>query len=134
MANTPRTAAKSAALLHTLLHGSPASRDPSITQADLRDSLEWCGLRWASSHVIRKTTATLLDDAGLSARSIANQLGHAQPSQTQKVCMRGKIASNQGSRRTGAVPLGGPSQLQLMHLQGTFGYTSSTPVGSGVAR
>src|ERR1035437_7580539 len=92
-----RTAAKSAALLHTLLHGSRASRDPSNTQADLRDSLEWCGLRWVTSHVIRKTTATLLDDAGLSARSIANQLGHAQPSRTQNVYMRRKIASTEAA-------------------------------------
>src|SRR5674476_1397485 len=51
-------------------------RDPSNTQADLKDSFEWCGLPWVTSHVFRKTTATLLDGAGLSARSIADQLGH----------------------------------------------------------
>ncbi|HEY8620298.1 MAG TPA: tyrosine-type recombinase/integrase [Dermatophilaceae bacterium] len=38
---------------------------------------------WVNSHIFRKTTATLLDNAGLSARTIANQLGHAQPSVTQ---------------------------------------------------
>ena len=53
-------------------------RDPSNTAADLKDTLEWCGLPWVTSHVFRKTTATLLDDAGLSARAIADQLGHAQ--------------------------------------------------------
>src|SRR5664280_1635983 len=68
-------------------------RDPSNTQADLRDSLAWCGLPWVTSHVFRKTTATLLDNAGLSARAIAHQLGHAQPSLTQNVYMGRKIAS-----------------------------------------
>jgi integrase len=68
-------------------------RDPSNTQADLRDALAWCGLAWVTSHVFRKTTATLLDNAGLSARAIADQLGHAQPSLTQNVYMGRKIAS-----------------------------------------
>jgi integrase len=68
-------------------------RDPSNTQADLRDALAWCGLPWVTSHVFRKTTATLLDNAGLSARAIADQLGHAQPSLTQNVYMGRKIAS-----------------------------------------
>src|SRR5450759_5105069 len=72
-------------------------RDPSNTQADLKDSLEWCGLPWVTSHVFRKTTATLLDGAGLSARSIADQLGHAQPSITQNVYMGRKIASTEAA-------------------------------------
>jgi integrase len=45
----------------------------------------WCGLPGITSHIFRKTTATLLDNAGLSARTIADQLGHAQPSVTQNV-------------------------------------------------
>jgi len=72
-------------------------RDPSNTQADLKESLEWCGLGWVTSHVFRKTTATLLDGAGLSARSIADQLGHAQPSLTQNVYMGRKIASTEAA-------------------------------------
>lgn len=72
-------------------------RDPSNTQADLKDSLDWCGLPWVTSHVFRKTTATLLDTAGLSARSIADQLGHAQPSLTQNVYMGRKIASTEAA-------------------------------------
>jgi len=72
-------------------------RDPSNTQADLKDSLEWCGLPWVTSHVFRKTTATLLDTAGLSARAIADQLGHAQPSITQNVYMGRKIASTEAA-------------------------------------
>jgi integrase len=48
---------------------------------------------WVTSHVFRKTTATLLDEAGLSARAIADQLGHAQPSLTQTVYMGRQVAS-----------------------------------------
>ena len=36
-----------------------------------------------TSHVFRKTCATVLDGAGLSARQIADQLGHAKVSMTQ---------------------------------------------------
>lgn len=39
--------------------------------------------RRVTSHVFRKTAATELDRAGLSARQIADQLGHAQVSMTQ---------------------------------------------------
>jgi integrase len=72
-------------------------RDPSNTHGDLRESLAWCGLPWVTSHVFRKTTATLLDEAGLSARAIADQLGHAQPSVTQNVYMGRKIASTKAA-------------------------------------
>lgn len=37
-------------------------------------------LSWITSHSFRKTTATILDDAGQSARQIADRLGHARPS------------------------------------------------------
>jgi integrase len=36
-----------------------------------------------TSHVFRKTCATLLDEGALSARQIADQLGHAKVSMTQ---------------------------------------------------
>ncbi|MBC9822925.1 tyrosine-type recombinase/integrase [Terrabacter sp. MAHUQ-38] len=44
-------------------------------------------LEWITSHSFRKTNATILDDAGLSARQIADQLGHARPSLTMDVYM-----------------------------------------------
>ena len=44
-------------------------------------------MSWITSHTFRKTTATILDDAGHSARQIADQLGHARPSMTQDVYM-----------------------------------------------
>jgi integrase len=51
-----------------------------------------------TSHVFRKTVATRLDEAGLSARQIADQLGHAQPSITQDVYMGRKVVSAEAAR------------------------------------
>lgn len=73
-------------------------RDPSNTQADLRDALQRIGYPWVTSHVFRKTAATLLDDAGVSARKIADQLGHAQVSVTQDYYVGRKIASDDAAR------------------------------------
>ncbi len=42
-------------------------------------------MHWVTSHTFRKTTATILDDAALSARLIADHLGHSRPSMTQDV-------------------------------------------------
>jgi len=44
-----------------------------------------------TSHSLRRTTATMLDEAGLSAPVIAAQLGHARPSMTQDVYMGRKV-------------------------------------------
>jgi integrase len=45
--------------------------------------------------VFPKTCATILDEAGLSARAIADQLGHARPSMTQDVYMGRKVINPQ---------------------------------------
>lgn len=66
-------------------------RDPKNTRRDVRSALDRAGFRWVTSHNFRKTTATLLDQAGLSARVIADQLGHARPSMTQDVYMGRKL-------------------------------------------
>jgi integrase len=50
-------------------------------------------MAWITSHAFRKTTATILDDAGQTARQIADQLGHARPSLTQDVYL-GRKAKN----------------------------------------
>jgi integrase len=60
-------------------------RDPSNTSADLRAALDTAGFTWVTAHVFRKTVATFMDEAGLSARAAADQLGHAAPSMTQDV-------------------------------------------------
>jgi integrase len=46
-----------------------------------------------TSHVFRKMAGTVLDEAKLSARQIADQLGHSKPSMTQDVYMgRGNLS------------------------------------------
>jgi integrase len=47
---------------------------------------------WVTSHVFRKTAATEMDAAGLSARQIADQLGHAKVSMTQDNYFGRKVA------------------------------------------
>jgi integrase len=67
-------------------------RDPGNAARDLRRSLKGTGFEWVSAHTFRKTVATLMDEAGLSARAAADQLGHAHPSMTADVYMGRKIA------------------------------------------
>jgi len=50
------------------------------------------GYEWVTSHVYRKTVATLMDGAGLTARQAADQLGHAKVSMTQDNYFGRKIA------------------------------------------
>ena len=57
-------------------------RDPSNTQADLRQAMDRIGYPWVISHIFPKTVASRLDDEGFSIRHIADQLGHARPSTT----------------------------------------------------
>lgn len=60
-------------------------RDPNNTSGDLRAALDRAGYPWVTSHTFRRTVATRLDEAGLSARQIADHLGHSRPSPTQDV-------------------------------------------------
>ncbi|MGW5642092.1 tyrosine-type recombinase/integrase [Saccharopolyspora sp. NPDC003762] len=41
------------------------------------------GYEWVTFHTLRKTFATLLDEAGLTARQVADLLGHSHVSMTQ---------------------------------------------------
>jgi integrase len=72
-------------------------RDPSNTAADLKDAFRKAGFEWATSHVLRKTVASVLDSNGLSAREIADQLGHARPSITLDRYMGRKAVSPRGA-------------------------------------
>ncbi|HEY3737594.1 MAG TPA: tyrosine-type recombinase/integrase, partial [Jatrophihabitans sp.] len=104
---------------HGVVFSSPLGnlRDPSNTTGDLREVLDGIGcakcdsrgwllgpdgkrvrcdagpFSWVTSHIFRKTVATRLDEAGLSARQIADQLGHARPSITQDVYMGRKVVT-----------------------------------------
>jgi integrase len=60
-------------------------RDPSNSEHHLKTAFTNAGFPWLTSHVLRKTVATLMDRAGLTARDAADQLGHAQVSMTSNV-------------------------------------------------
>jgi len=70
-------------------------RDPRGTSRDWAEARVRLGYPDVSTHSFRKTVATALDQAGLSARDIAEYLGHANPSITQDVYM----AKNTGGKR-----------------------------------
>lgn len=66
--------------------------DPDNTRKQLRQVLadtEWKGLH---PHAFRHLVATRLDGAGLSAREIADYLGHEKVSMTQDVYMSRRVA------------------------------------------
>lgn len=67
----------------------PPSEDGCRPWRKIRAEL---GVPDVSSHSFRKTVATLIDDAGLSARIGADHLGHAKLSMTQDRYMsRGRV-------------------------------------------
>lgn len=57
-------------------------RDPSNTNADLRQLFDDVGLKWATPHVFRRTQLTRLAEAGVSPGVLANFAGHSDPSMT----------------------------------------------------
>lgn len=68
-------------------------RDTSNTAAHLRRALDRAGFKWVKSHTFRKTVATRMDEAGLTARQIADHLGHSQVSMTTDVYMGRRVAT-----------------------------------------
>ena len=67
-------------------------RDPDNFAGAWRAARDELGVPDVSSHAFRKTVATLIDDAGLSARIGADHLGHAKVSMTQDRYMsRGRV-------------------------------------------
>lgn len=58
-------------------------RDPANVRRELREARGTEALAWITSHTFRKTAATILDEAALSARLVADQLGHSRTSMTQ---------------------------------------------------
>jgi integrase len=63
-------------------------RDPNNFGKQWRQVRESLGLPEVTTHSFRKTLATVIDDAGMSARVGADHLGHAKVSMTQDRYMR----------------------------------------------
>jgi integrase len=72
-------------------------RDPANVRRDLRQARGTDTLAWITSHSFRKTAATILDEAALSARLVADQLGHSRPSMTQDVYMGRRAVDSQAA-------------------------------------
>lgn len=67
-------------------------RDPDAFNQQWRRVRTVLGLDWVTGHTFRRTVATILDDAKVTARATADQLGHAHPSMTQdKYMSRGTL-------------------------------------------
>lgn len=73
-------------LFPTLRRGADGEygwRDPSNTSRQLRAARDRAGFGFVTSHMFRKTVATVMEDAGFTPRQIADQLGHTKVSMTQ---------------------------------------------------
>ena len=68
-------------------------RDPSNAAGDIREARARVGFEWITYHTLRKTVATRLDEAGLTPREVADQLGHANPSMTLDVYFGRQVVS-----------------------------------------
>lgn len=66
-------------------------RDPRNVSRALQQARERLGFDWVTAHSWRKTTATILDSSGATARMIADQLGHSRVSMTQDVYLGRKL-------------------------------------------
>lgn len=90
------TARKAASGDVALVFPGPSSgevRDPSNTQKMLRQTFDDAGYPGLTSHAFRRGVATLMDQAGLSSRAAADQLGHSRSSLTQDVYFARKLRS-----------------------------------------
>jgi integrase len=71
-------------------------RDPNLVMRWWRWSRDEAGFSWVTSHVFRQTVISVLDEAGLSTREVADQAGHSRIAQTQSYMAR-KIASERAA-------------------------------------
>jgi integrase len=81
-------------------------RDRNNVCKDLREVRAGTSFDWFVTHVARRSVATLLDGEGLSARAIADQLGHARVSMTQDVYMGRRLPAPAVARSLDALLCG----------------------------
>lgn len=80
-------------------------RDRNNVEAALRAVRAGTAFEWVVPHTYRKTVATWMDAEGLSARTIADQLGHSRISMTQDVYMGRRAVDASAARVLQAVEL-----------------------------
>ncbi|GAA4877083.1 hypothetical protein GCM10023222_36990 [Saccharopolyspora cebuensis] len=72
-------------------------RDKHNTLARWREFRAEAEYPWVTFKTFRKSVATVLDGAGLTAREIADQLGHSKVSTTQDVYMGRRVTSRKAA-------------------------------------
>ncbi|MFI1994886.1 tyrosine recombinase XerC [Actinoplanes sp. NPDC020271] len=82
-------------------------RDPSNTSHNVAGAFAFAGLSPDTSHLLRRSVATQMDDDGVPVRKIADQLGHARPSMTQDVYLDRNPVCTAGA--TALQPFGFPA-------------------------
>lgn len=86
-------------------------RDPRTVSRWLQEARERHGFdAWVTFHAWRKTTATVLDEGGATARMIADQLGHSRVSMTQDVYLGRR---SRESRVVAALELADPTESAI---------------------
>ena len=80
-------------------------RDPKNTNRDLRRVYDTAGLPQITSHTFRRSVATAMDHAGLTARMAADQLGHQKISMTTDTYYARQGFEEGGSDRNHAEPV-----------------------------
>lgn len=71
-------------------------RDPNLVIRWIRWSRDEAGFGWLTSHVWRQTVISVLDEAGLQTREVANQAGHSRVEQTHRYMDR-RVASERAA-------------------------------------
>jgi integrase len=71
--------------------------DPNNAERALKQRRDAMGFPGVTAHSLRKCVATILDLQGLSARAIADYLGHANPSMTENVYMQRNLDSSKAA-------------------------------------
>jgi integrase len=72
-------------------------RDPTNTSRDIRNARGTEEFAWVTSHVFRKTAATMMDAAGMTARDIADHMGHEKVSMTQDTYLGRRVTSRRAA-------------------------------------
>lgn len=107
-------------------------RGPHNTSPDWTLARDRLGFPGVTTHSFRKSVATALDQAGLSARAIAEYLGHENPSITQDVYM----AKNTGGKRAAKAlrsVLGEPANRRRSNPKPRYGRDPKYGVCAGSA-
>lgn len=59
-------------------------RHPTTAVGNVSTAMDRAGFEWVTSHVMRKTVATVLAEAGLPVRQISTRLGHTKEATTER--------------------------------------------------